>query len=112
MGAAMAEFAAAAEQLGRYEADDLKQAFSKLTSRSYEVCQQSRERAQALAARFEGPLKEAARGMRSAQAAMADRSAALSRWVIATSELQAKQARLAKARATPGLAPSKVRTSG
>jgi hypothetical protein len=51
-----------------------------LCARSGQIAAAARQRAEALASSFEAPLKEAARTVKSVQAAVADRSAALSQF--------------------------------
>ncbi|GLC46599.1 hypothetical protein PLESTB_001222000 [Pleodorina starrii] len=109
LGAALAEFAAAAEVLGKQDNEGpMRSAFGCLYSRANEVAALSRSRSETMAAEFAAPLKEAARTIKSVQGAMADRAAALSAYSQAKSDLDSKKVRLAKLRGTPGLKEDKI----
>lgn len=61
------------------------------------------EQAEALGVNFEAPLREYVRMVKSTKAVMQDRSAALSLLQVARAEVDAKRAKLAKLRGTPGI---------
>ncbi|KXZ44879.1 hypothetical protein GPECTOR_61g832 [Gonium pectorale] len=108
-GTALSEFAAAAEALGKQDNEGpMRAAFGCLFSRAGEVAALSRGRSEAMAADFAAPLKEYARTIKSVQAAMADRAAALTAYSQAKSDLDNKKVRLAKLRGTPGLKEDKI----
>ncbi|KAG2492390.1 hypothetical protein HYH03_009336 [Edaphochlamys debaryana] len=109
MGSALAEFAAAAEALGKQDGEGpMRSAFGCLFTRAGEVAALSRSRSEALAVEFAAPLKEFARTIKSVQTAMGDRAAALAAYSQAKSDLDSKKVRLAKLRGTPGLKEDKI----
>lgn len=109
LGAALAEFGAAAEALGKQDdVGPLRGAFGALYGRAGEVAALSKARSEAMAAEFQAPLKEFTRTIKSVQAAMADRAAALAAYSQAKSDLDSKKVRLAKLRGTPGHKEDKV----
>lgn len=77
LGAALAEFAAAAEVLGKHDDGAMRAAFGHMYTRANEVSALSRTRAEAMANEFQAPLKEACRTVKAAQAAMAGRAQSL-----------------------------------
>lgn len=103
LAGALAEFANAGEQLGKFDDGVLRASFDVLSARAGQIAAASRQRADALAVNFEAPLHEFARSIKSVQVAMADRAAALSAFVQAKGDLDGKKVRLAKLRGTPGL---------
>ncbi|GFR51023.1 hypothetical protein Agub_g13350 [Astrephomene gubernaculifera] len=109
LGAALSEFAAAAEALGKLDGEGpMRAAFGCLLGRAGEVAALSRARSEALAGEFAAPLKEAARSIKSVQTVMADRAAALAAYSQAKSDLDSKKVRLARLRGTPGLKEDKI----
>ncbi|KAG2447746.1 hypothetical protein HYH02_007204 [Chlamydomonas schloesseri] len=109
LGSALSEFATAAEALGKQdEVGPMRSAFGCLFSRAGEVAALSKARSEALVNEFAAPLKEAARTIKSVQAAMGDRAAALTAYSQAKSDLDSKKVRLAKLRGTPGLKEDKI----
>jgi hypothetical protein len=65
---------------GKLDDGTVRATFEVLCARSGQIAVAARQRAEALVASFEAPLKEAARTVKSVQAAVADRSAALSQF--------------------------------
>ncbi|PNW82491.1 hypothetical protein CHLRE_06g281050v5 [Chlamydomonas reinhardtii] len=109
LGSALSEFATAAEALGKQdEVGPMRSAFGCLFNRAGEVAALSKARSEALVNEFAAPLKEAARTIKSVQVAMGDRSAALTAYSQAKSDLDSKKVRLAKLRGTPGLKEDKI----
>ncbi|PNH00419.1 Sorting nexin 1, partial [Tetrabaena socialis] len=109
LGTALSEFATSAEALGKWDNEGpMRAAFDCLFSRAGEVAALSRARSEAMAVEFAAPLKEFARTIKAVQAAMADRTAALSAYSLAKSDLDLKKVRLAKLRGTPGLKEDKI----
>lgn len=108
VGTAMAEFALALEALGPYEDETLRDGLKLLAAKANTAQQLTRERMDQVAARFEGPLKDAARGIKCVQAAMAERSGVLSAWAVARNDLEAKRVKVNKLRATAGTPAGKV----
>ncbi|MEW5297107.1 MAG: hypothetical protein WDW38_005917 [Sanguina aurantia] len=103
LGLALSEFGAAAEALGKHDSSGgMRGPFDALFVRSNAVAALSRGRCEEMSSRFEAPLKEFARSVKSVQAVMGDRAAALADWAQAKGELDSKKVRHAKLRATPG----------
>lgn len=115
LGAAVAEFGTAMAALGRHEEAEagpagtaLSASFSQLGDRSGAVAAVCRRSSEGLAASFEAPLKEFTRSVRAAKKAMADRADALAARQAARAEVDARRARLAKLRATPGMREERI----
>jgi sorting nexin-1/2 len=102
LGAAIAEFGQAVDKLGRLEDGSLQEAFSQLSSKAQLLSAAARDRVEALCLKFEAPMKESVRYVRSVQAVVADRAAALSGLQQAKNDLDARKVKLNKLRATPG----------
>ncbi|WIA39527.1 hypothetical protein OEZ86_005618 [Tetradesmus obliquus] len=108
LGEATLEFGQALERLGRLEEGNVSEAFSQMSSRSAELVAARRKGCEALAARFEAPLKEAVRSVRAVTAVCTDRALALATHMAAKHEVDAKKVRWAKLRGTPGSPQDKL----
>jgi sorting nexin-1/2 len=109
VGAAVEEFGAAMAALGRHErGEGVGDTFSDLGDRACGVADLSRRSADDLAKSFEAPLKELVRAVKAAKKVAVDRSAALAEWRQAKLDAEARRARLAKLRGTPGIKEERV----
>ncbi|KAF8058870.1 SNX1 [Scenedesmus sp. PABB004] len=108
LGEATLEFGQALERLGRLEEGNVSEAFAQVSARAGELVAARRKGCEALGARFEAPLKEAVRSVRSATAVCNDRALALGAHLAAKQDLDAKKVRWAKLRGTPGSPPEKL----
>lgn len=77
LGAALDEFGAAGEALGKHDDGAMAGALGALYSQATGMGALSKRRSDALVADFEAPLKEASRTIKSVQAAMSGRAQAL-----------------------------------
>eukprot|EP00878_Enallax_costatus_P016879 GHUV01017718.1.p1 GENE.GHUV01017718.1~~GHUV01017718.1.p1 ORF type:complete len:395 (+),score=141.91 GHUV01017718.1:1633-2817(+) len=108
LGEATLEFGQSLERLGRLEEGNVSEAFSQLSSRAAELVAARRKGCEALAAKFEAPLKEAVRSVRSVTAVCSDRAAALVAHMMAKHDVDAKKVKWAKLRGTPGSPPERL----
>ncbi|KAF6250693.1 Vps5 C terminal like-domain-containing protein, partial [Scenedesmus sp. NREL 46B-D3] len=108
LGEATLEFGQALERLGRLEEGNVSEAFSQMSARSAELVAARRKGCEALAARFEAPLKESVRSVRAVTAVCNDRALALATHMAAKHDVDAKKVRWAKLRGTPGSPQEKL----
>eukprot|EP00879_Flechtneria_rotunda_P002248 GHRR01002436.1.p1 GENE.GHRR01002436.1~~GHRR01002436.1.p1 ORF type:complete len:478 (+),score=184.33 GHRR01002436.1:327-1760(+) len=108
LGEATLEFGQALERLGRLEEGNVSEAFSQFSSRASELVAARRKGCEALGAKFEAPLKEAVRTVRSVTAVCNDRALALSAHLAAKQDVDAKKVKWARLRGTPGSPPEKL----
>lgn len=108
LGAALLDFGQASERLGKFQQGGLPDAFAQLAYRANQIASATRERTEVLSSNFELPLKEFARTVKSVQTTIADRSAALSAYQHAKSEVDSKKVKLNKLRATPGAKEERI----
>jgi sorting nexin-1/2 len=91
LGAAVFEFGQALDRLGRLEDGSVQEAFIGLSQKTAALSAAARERVEALSAKFEAPMKESVRFVRSVQAVCGDRAAALSGLQQAKNDLDARK---------------------
>lgn len=108
LGEAVLEFGQSLERLGRLEEGNVSEACSQLSSRSAELVAARRTCCEALGSKFEAPLKEAVRSVRSVTAVCQDRALSLAAHINAKHDVDAKKVKWAKLRGTPGSPPEKL----
>lgn len=108
LGEAVLEFGQSLERLGRLEEGNVSEAFSQLSSRAAELVAARRACCEALGGKFEAPLKEAVRSVRSVTSVCQDRALSLATHINAKHDVDAKKVKWAKLRGTPGSPPEKL----
>eukprot|EP01024_Parvocaulis_polyphysoides_P016853 TRINITY_DN17476_c0_g1_i1.p1 TRINITY_DN17476_c0_g1~~TRINITY_DN17476_c0_g1_i1.p1 ORF type:complete len:408 (+),score=79.78 TRINITY_DN17476_c0_g1_i1:90-1313(+) len=108
LGGALSDFGDAADKLGKFEQPRLQEAFSQLGRHAGDLSRGNGEHADKMYATFEAPLKEFYRMVRSVKQTMTDRATALTQVSQAKADMEAKNAKVARCKGTPGIRHDKI----
>lgn len=108
LSASTMEFGKAMRELGDTETGALQDSFLSMADTAEEQGDKAREHVLDMQVRFVEPMKEYARFTTSLKHVVTDRSNALTSWGNRKNDVEAKKAKLAKYRTTPGIPEMKV----
>eukprot|EP01024_Parvocaulis_polyphysoides_P048524 TRINITY_DN4632_c0_g1_i1.p1 TRINITY_DN4632_c0_g1~~TRINITY_DN4632_c0_g1_i1.p1 ORF type:complete len:418 (-),score=62.98 TRINITY_DN4632_c0_g1_i1:216-1442(-) len=108
LGGALADFGDAADKLGKFEQPKLQEAFTQLGRHASDLSRNAGEHSDKMNSTFEAPLKEFYRMVKSVKQVMNDRSNALTQVSQAKTDMENKNAKVARLKGTPGIRHDKI----